>query len=794
MFNPLEHPIIFSSPKRRTSMLAWHEHFPFGMFLVGVLRPRLLVELGTHGGDSYCCFCQAVSEFGLETKCHAVDTWQGDEQAGYYGNDILNDLRAHHDPLYSGFSELIQSTFDDALSRFADGSIDLLHIDGLHTYEAVRHDFETWLPKVSERGVILFHDTNVMERDFGVWKFWEEVRHGYPNFEFKHGYGLGVLAKRDVDSEILRMFFEAERNDSPQVEMLRHLFHGIGQRFTLDDEKKVFGEWKDIMLKEKDALLKEKSDLIAELHRFQTIAADQHQQIAEQQGRISSYVATIADLQAQAINDAVIRSGVGYRALLKMRGAFTKAFPEASPQRAAFQQMRRLAKVAVRRSSLEASNGTVQELPAYTYEQWIEDQRPTAAELEQQRQTSAGFAYRPLISILTPLYNTPERVLREAIESVLNQTYDNLELCLADGASQNPEVREIVREYAARDSRIKFKFLSSNLGISGNSNAALSLAGGDFIAIFDHDDLLAPNALFEVVAKLNEAPDCDMVYFDEDKISEDGKQRHSPWFKPGAWSPEGLLNSNFLMHSIFRRSLVEEVGGFNPDTDGAQDWDLAFRCTERSQRLAHVPKVLYHWRQMPTSASHSIDAKPWAFQSQIRCVGDHLERLGIKGARVEFARVGELRVLLPNTGAKVSIIIPTKDKLEMLKPCVDSILYETDYADYEVLVVDTGSKNPETWKYYESLGGESRVRILQYSERFNFSAVNNYAARFATGELLLFLNNDTQALSRDWLTELAGWAQYPGIGVVGCKLTRPDNTIQHGGVIMGLGGHCSHLF
>lgn len=784
MFNPLEHPIIFSHPERLTSSLNWHEHLPFGMFLVSVLRPRVLVELGTIAGDSYCCFCQAVSEFGLDTQCYAVSTWSG--QAGQNGDRLLADLRAYHDPRYGRFSHLLRSAFKEAGPQFADGSIDLLHIDGVQTDEAVRSEFEAWLPKVSDGGVILFHNTNVREQDFSVWKFWEEVRHDYLSFEFKHGGGLGVLTRRQAKAEALQTFFQAERAGPEHAEILRKLFCTLGQRIALGDENSS-------LRRVNERLSKEVAASAAELERLHVVTEELQNQITEQQGQISSYAWTVADLHAQTMNDALVRAGLGYRALLKARSLFAKAFPEASPQRAAYRQMRRLAKSALGRSASDTASMEQVE-PAYSYEQWMEAHLLTPSDLEHQRQCASEFHYRPLISLLTPVYNTPLPVLREAIESVLNQSYDHWELCLADGASQDPAVREVLREYAARDPRIKFTLLDTNLGISGNSNAALSLASGDFVAIFDHDDLLAPNALFEVAAKLNELPETDIVYFDEDKVSADGQQRHSPWFKPGAWSPEMMLNANFLMHSVIRRSLVEQLGGFNPEMDGAQDWDMALRCTELTQRIAHVPKVLYHWRQVPTSASFSVDAKPWAFESQIRCITAYLERRGIRGARAEFPHPGELRVVLPASGAKVSIIIPTKDKLELLKPCLQSLLHETDYANLEVLLVDTGSKNAETWRYYETLRDESRLRLLKYPGRFNFSAVNNYAAQFATGDLLLFLNNDTQALGRDWLMELASWAEYPGVGVVGCKLIRPDHTIQHGGIIMGLAGHGSHIF
>jgi len=264
--NPWNHLICFVVPRRLTYS-TWHEHIPFAMFLVDLLRPKMIVELGTHYGDSYCAFCQAVKELHLDTACYAVDTWQGDPHSGFYGPEVLADLRAHHDPLYSSFSRLIQSTFDEALEHFDDGTVDLLHIDGYHIYESVRHDFETWLPKMSSHGVVLFHDTNVREQDFGIRKFWDEVKLKYPYFEFLHGHGLGVLAVGKVRSKELQKLFELPEEESIRI---RDFFFQLGHQLTTRARNKAMAselENQKRLLQELKANLKSKD---AQVHRLES--------------------------------------------------------------------------------------------------------------------------------------------------------------------------------------------------------------------------------------------------------------------------------------------------------------------------------------------------------------------------------------------------------------------------------------------------------------------------------------------------------------------------------------------
>lgn len=401
----------------------------------------------------------------------------------------------------------------------------------------------------------------------------------------------------------------------------------------------------------------------------------------------------------------------------------------------------------------------------------------------------------PLISILTPVYNPDPKFLQETLDSVLAQHYSRWEWILAD-ASTAPEVHLLLDRYAAQDSRIVVQRLPKNLGIAGNSQVALSKACGEFVAFLDHDDLLAPQALSEAVNLLNLHPDTDLVYSDEDKVTTSG-QRCEPMFKPD-WSPDLFLNANYLCHLVVaRRTVVNEVGGFRPGYDGAQDYDLLLRLIERTERIYHIPKVLYHWRKSVGSTASSPEAKPYAISAGHAALEDAVSRRGL-AARVEPGQLPatyRVRYTLPSP-PRVSIIIPTRDQAEILERCLIS-LRQTAYPDYEVFLVDNRSQKASTKALFDKVSAMGLAKILRYDQPFNFQALNNFAARQVTGDMLLFLNNDTEVLGPDWLSSLTELAQRPEVGVVGAKLYYPDHRIQHAGMILNVGlvaGHAHRHF
>lgn len=437
-----------------------------------------------------------------------------------------------------------------------------------------------------------------------------------------------------------------------------------------------------------------------------------------------------------------------------------------------------------------------------TYENWRKKYMVTEEELIEQRQ--AQFVTPKKFSIVVPLYQTNPKYLREMIDSILAQTYPYWQLCMADGSpsvsidEQKPqtELTAILEEYAAGDSRICFTTLEENEGISGNTNAALALADGDYIVFVDHDDIVPANALYEFASAIEREPEIDMLYSDEDKIDMDGKRYFEPHFKPD-FNIDLLCSMNYICHLFAARiDVVQRVGNFRTEFDGAQDLDFILRCSEQAKHIYHVPKILYHWRCHIESTAANPESKRYAFEAGRSAIEAHYKRLGIP-AYVENAEFyGMYRTHYQwEEKPLVSIIIPNKDHAEDLEKCVNSIYEKSEYRNFEFIIVENNSTEEETFLYYKRLQAEhENVHVVQYEGGFNYSKINNFGAAAARGEYFLLLNNDTELINASVIGELLGCCMREDVGIVGAKLLYADDTIQHAGVVVGFGGTAGHAF
>ena len=431
-----------------------------------------------------------------------------------------------------------------------------------------------------------------------------------------------------------------------------------------------------------------------------------------------------------------------------------------------------------------------------TYENWRAKYLPSPEELQRQREDV--FEAGPLFSLVVPLYKTKPQYLWEMIDSVTAQTYGNWELCMALAASgeEDAALLSILAEYAGRDARIHYQVLPENGGIAENTNAALAMASGDYLVPVDHDDLVPENALYEFASAIRRDDTIDMLYSDEDKVSMDGRHFFEPHFKPD-FDLDLLCSVNYICHLLaVRKDVVERAGSYQSAFDGAQDLDFILRCSEQAKKIYHVPKILYHWRCHMDSTASNPESKLYAFEAGRRAIEEHYRRLGIP-ARVENASFyGMYRTIYEwKEEPLVSIIIPNKDHAEDLKLCLDSIFEKSDYRNFEVVIVENNSTEPETFACYKELeAGHENVRVVYYEGGFNYSKINNFGAAACRGDYFLLLNNDTEMIDGGCIREMLGYCMREDVGIVGAKLLYADDTIQHAGVILGFGGTAGHAF
>ena len=814
----------------------WVGHRYFAYDLVRNIKPKKIVELGTHKGTSFFSFCQAVKDEALDTEINAIDTWQGDKHAGFYGDDIYKFVQKIVNKLYSNVKiKLIRKTFDDAIFEFKDESIDILHIDGLHTYEAVKHDFENWLVKVKKNGIVLFHDIKVGESDFGVCKLWEELKQKYQTIEFHHSFGLGVLFKNkgDNSNKITRLQKELQMHyyyiyERMKNEKINNSINSIKNKDVQLKQKENEIKSKENEIKSKENEIKSKDGLIANQNKTleafgklnNTLLGRTNWAVHNPKKFLKKYFEKanwavrnpwkfikkyfVSKLIKFWQKIVIIGGKIKWTMCnpKKFLKKYNTKIKHLSREHAYHLKNEGLVKSTKRTINyLIFGKGTLDKLPENKKEQ-VESYHERVKNFEKYlnrkgykgiKKIISNFKYNPKISIIVPVYNVSKIWLEKCIDSVINQYYTNWELCLQDDASTKEETLKCLKSYENKDRRIKIGYSKKNQNISLASNEALKLATGDYIGLLDNDDEITPDALYEVVKILNKNKESDFIYSDEDKIDMNGVYC-DPHFKSD-YNSDLLLSQNYICHfSVIRKELIEKIGGFRASYEGSQDHDLFLRLVEKTKKIYHIPKVLYHWRKIPGSTAAEYGSKNYAWERGRKAVEDALERTNIDG-KAELGEFPGSYHLVRNLKNEplISIIIPFKDYPELLDYSIGSVLKKSTYKNFEIIGISNNSEQKETFKkieYYKKL--DSRVHFYEYNVPFNYSKINNFAAKKSRGEHLVLMNNDIKVITSDWIEQLLQHSQRKEVGAVGAKLYYPDDTVQHAGVIIKLGGIAGH--
>ncbi|MDP9004361.1 MAG: glycosyltransferase [Verrucomicrobiota bacterium] len=697
--------------------------------LVVVLKPKTIVLLGF--GDGQACFtaCQTVREQEIDCRVTAVRRQHAgdneiDDQAWREGKDYGQEF-------YGDLIRFVDGSSAETAKDFADGSVDLLLLDDSDSGAAILSDLSLWQAKLSANGLVAVHGIMLKRADDDPKTAWRKWSVGRTAAEFPDGIGLGIISVGDASRipNDLKKFFDPEeipelifayRLAAARIEAQARLDQAVRSQAALETRQ----VWLDSLLADRWKV----------------------QEIMDHQARVIGHL----ERTSQAM------------------------LAERAKTDAATAQSSKLEGGKVSEKALSAADGH----SSARYRAWIHEHEPNALVLEEQRCVSAQLKVSPKISLLTPVYNTSGKFLAEMFASVCAQTYPNWELCVVDGGSDRAETLETIQAWSARDSRIRLERLESNLGIAENTNCALQRATGDFFACLDHDDLLAPFALFELARAIGDSPEADIFYSDEDRWDERG-ERHSPFLKP-EWSPVLLTAFMYIGHlTAYRRSLADEIGAFRKEFDLSQDYDFALRATERARAIRHIPHVLYHWREHP--ASGSVGGKPEARKSNLAALEAAMRRRHLPAEIIEYPTANRARLTI-SPWARVSVIVPT-DSLIRAQLCVSDLPRKTEYPFLEIVVVTKS----ELIKSLKVFGAESAtVRLVAYDKPFNFSEKCNLGAAAATGERLIFFNDDVETNQPDWIQNLIEPLENPEVGGVSPKLLYETGRIQHAGLVMGV--------
>ncbi|HKP05458.1 MAG TPA: glycosyltransferase [Chthoniobacterales bacterium] len=790
-------------------------HLPLLYDLIATLKPGRVVTLGFGDGQAFFTFCQAVTELGLDGECVAVrrerdGEAETDDTAWEKGKDDGQEVYGECARYFGSASA--------ALAELAEGSVNLLLLDDCDSGAEIRADLAAWASKLAPEAIVLLHGAGLERVDSPktAWTEWTAQR---VSTEFPAGLGLGLARQSPPDSSapfLLKQLFgssEEARDLGAIYALAAARIDALGRAEQAEKTTatlQVRQIWLDSLLADRgkvQTIMDHQGRSIAALEQAQAELQDHFENLRRdrakaqlvmdgQQEQLRNWVAEAEKLksqieklktqvkdQKQILNAAKIACRRGGKCFQVQGGPkVRKSFGER-----VVRELKRLPRsFRISRppkavpDSKEAAAPAASRQPVDRYAAWISEHEPDETALERQRQSSGEFSTRLKISLLTPVHNTPANYLEEMFQSVAAQTYGNWEICVIDGGSDRPETIETLRRWEASEARIRIERLTENLGIAENTNRALQMASGDLVACVDHDDLLAPFALFELARAALEFEQADIFYSDEDRLSAKGK-RHAPFFKP-EWSPELLLASMYIGHlTAYRRSLALELGGFRKEFDMSQDYDFALRATERAKSIRHIPHVLYHWREH--AASGSTGGKPGARQTNLAALGEAMRRRNLPAEIIEYPTANRARLKVANW-PRVSIIVPTDSPMRA-QACLRDLPQATKYPDLEIILV-TNSKLAEPLRFLE---GENVIfRFVPYDTPFNFSDKCNLGAEAATGTRLIFFNDDVESIQPDWIQNLIEPLENPEVGAVAPKLVYETGQIQHAGLVTGVRG------
>ena len=802
-------------------------HLPLLYDLVAETKPKRAVVIGFGDGEAFFALCQGAVEQKIDCQCVAVRR----EREGESENDdaAWRDGRGYGEEFYGERTRFF-STDATALEGTKDGSVDILWLDDSDSGAEIRNDLAAWESKLAANAIVLCHGTELErpESPRNAWDRWVEKR---PTASFKQVLGLGIalLAASDPGS-----FFVKRADELAEVYWLAAArIDAVARATNAETEKAAFETrqvWLDSLLTDRRKVqeimdhqahsladAEEKVRRVLEDRAKAQLVIDEQLQHFDNLRRDRAKAQLIMDSQHEQLkqlvaHDEALRKKVEtLKAQLQEHKAILKAAKAACRKGGrCFQvetgpkvrrplgekiarELRRLPRnlgfgkaKAAEPSPPKIETVVAPAKPADRYEAWIAEHEPDAAALEKQRTTSRKFSTRPKISLLTPVYNTAAAFLEEMFQSVVAQTYDNWELCVVDAGSTRPETMETLERWASREERIRIARQDQNLGIAENTNRALEMATGDFVACLDHDDVVAPFALYELARAAIESPDADIFYSDEDRLSEQGK-RHRPFFKP-EWDPELLCASMYIGHlSAYRRSLALELGGFRKEFDLSQDYDFALRATERARAIQHLPHVLYHWREHPESGS--TGGKPDARRANLAALADAMRRRNLPADILEYPTANRARLKV-GSWPRVSVIVPT-DSPTRAQACLQDLTRATRYPGLEIVLV-TNSQLADSLRFIEA--ERATIRLVPYDKPFNFSDKCNVGAKAATGERLIFYNDDVETDQADWIQNLIEPLENPEVGAVAPKLLYEGRKIQHAGLVMGVRGLAGTAF